>query len=100
MTDQELERRLRAWYRAEIADDERAPTELRVTVAAAVRASSIWASRLRARLNLALVAAAAVAVLAVASLTLSRFAPSVGVGPTLSPAPIATQSPSLPPSPS
>ena len=100
MTDQELERRLRAWYRAEIADDERAPTELRVSVAAAVHASSISASRLRDRLNLALVAAAAVAVLAVASLTLNRFAPSVGVRPTPTPTPTATQSPNHPPSPS
>lgn len=99
MTDQELERRLRAWYRAEI-DDERAPMELRVSVAAAVPASPTSAGRLRDRLNLVLVAAAAVAVLAVASLNLNRFAPSVGVGSTPTPTPITTQSPSLPPSPS
>jgi hypothetical protein len=100
MTDQELERRLRAWYRAEIDDDERAPTDLRISVAAAVHASSISASRFRGRLNLALAAAAAVAILAVASLTLNRFAPSVGVGPTSTPTSTATQTPSHPPSPS
>lgn len=99
MTDQELERRLRAWYRTEI-DDERAPTELRVSVAAAAAASSISAGRLRERLNLVLVAAAAVAVLAVASLTLNRFGPSIWVGSTPTPTPIATQSLNLPPSPS
>jgi hypothetical protein len=100
MSDQELERRLRAWYRAEIAADERAPTELRVSVEAAVHADSISARWLRDRLNLALVAAAAVAILAVASLTLNRFAPSVGVGPSTTPTPTATQTPSHPPSPS
>jgi Galactose oxidase, central domain len=34
MTDQELEQRLRNWYRAEISEDERAPGELRASLSA------------------------------------------------------------------
>ena len=34
MTDEELERRLRAWYHTEIPDDEAAPTALRAALGA------------------------------------------------------------------
>jgi hypothetical protein len=87
MTDQELERRLRAWYSAEINDGERAPRELRVSIAAAVHASSSSVRRLRNRLNIAVLVAAAVAVVAIVSLTFDRFAPSVGILPTTTPMP-------------
>ena len=39
MTDEELERRLRAWYRADITDDETAPSALRSSLATITAAS-------------------------------------------------------------
>ena len=60
MTDQELERRLRAWYLAEIHSDEAAPAELRVGLAAIPRTRRSSAPSLGTRRNLTLLVAAAV----------------------------------------
>jgi WD40-like Beta Propeller Repeat len=55
MTDDELERRLRAWYHADIPDDETAPSALRSTLATITEASPGrlrgFTARLRARIG-------------------------------------------------
>jgi hypothetical protein len=65
MTDQELEQRVRAWYRAEIPPDLTAPTELRSRVVAIpqVTAGSRWSDPRR---GLTLLAAAAILTTAIA----------------------------------
>jgi hypothetical protein len=60
MTNNELEQRLRGWYRAEIRDDESAPAELRTRVATIPRARLFSDRPLWSRRNLTLLAAAAV----------------------------------------
>jgi hypothetical protein len=60
MTDQDLERRLRDWYRAEINDDEVAPAELVASVAAIPKTRSASDRRFGSRRNLTLFVAAAI----------------------------------------
>ena len=59
MTDEQLEQRLRDWYRAEIPADETAPAGLRSGLAAIPRASSAPSRRLGSRRGFTLLAAAA-----------------------------------------
>jgi Tol biopolymer transport system component len=59
MTDQELERRLRAWYRSEIPADETAPAALRSSLTAIPKASPAPWRRFGSRRGLTLLAAAA-----------------------------------------
>lgn len=59
MTDEELERRLRAWYRDEIAADEMAPTALRSKLATIPQASPASSRRSASRRGVTLLAAAA-----------------------------------------
>jgi hypothetical protein len=91
MTDQQLEQRLRNWYRHEIGESEQAPTELRTSVMAiAAQQRRVvrlpWSDSTR-RLTFRLVTAAVIAVLAVGGalyLTGPGRRPVVGApGPTL-----------------
>jgi hypothetical protein len=59
MTDEQLEQRLRAWYRAEISDGETAPLSLRISLAAIPRTASSPARRMGGRRGITLLAAAA-----------------------------------------
>jgi hypothetical protein len=67
MTDQELEQRLRSWYRAQVGDDVHAPVALRMSVAAipAQRAGRVPWSFHVTQLQLRLATAAVIGVLAV-----------------------------------
>lgn len=58
MTDRDLEERLRAWYRAEIDDDDTAPISLRTSLAAMAHSPSTSAGLFGSRRSLALLAAA------------------------------------------
>jgi len=99
MTDQQLEQRLRNWYRTEIGESERAPAELRTSVTAIPvkqRRFVHWAwSDSTRRLSFRIASASAIVVLAVAgALYLTRPGqPQVGT-PRLTPG--ANASPSLP----
>ena len=59
MTDVELEKRLRDWYRSEIPGDETAPPALRSRVSTIPRASAASSRRFAARRGFTLLAAAA-----------------------------------------
>ena len=59
MTDRDLEERLRAWYRAEVGENETAPPSLRRDVAAIPRTTPIPIRPLGGRRGLTLLAAAA-----------------------------------------
>jgi WD40-like Beta Propeller Repeat len=59
MTDDQLELRLRDWYRAEVPADETAPTALRAKLATIPRVSALLGRRFRSRRAVALLAAAA-----------------------------------------
>jgi hypothetical protein len=103
MTDQELELRLRNWYRAESGEADRAPAALRAAVAAIpVQARRVgrlpWADSM-SRLSFRLAAAAVIAVLAVggAFYVTRPSQPAVGgpsTTPGLSPNPSPATSPS------
>ena len=104
MTDDELEQRLRAWYRTEVGEDDTAPLSLRRDVAAIPRPSSRPARRFGRRRGVTLLAAAAVllvggavaagsGLLRLPSLVPPEPVPSLAVVPTLSPAPSETPSP-------
>jgi N-acetylneuraminic acid mutarotase len=95
MTDQQLEQRLRSWYRAEIGESERAPAALRASVAAIPHARSTSRPRLPWRFPaltnpMRLAVAAVIGVIAVGSALyiLRPSQPAVGVPsqtPALSP---------------
>jgi Tol biopolymer transport system component len=81
MTDEQLERRLRDWYRTEIPRDEAAPAALRSSLAAIPRASSSRGRRFGSRRGFTLLAAAALVgvisgTLAVGGILRERPAPS------------------------
>jgi Tol biopolymer transport system component len=109
MSDAELERRLKAWYRAEVGDVEAAPLPLRRDVAAITRAPSRLARRVGRGRGLMLFAAAALVLVggaAVGSGLLRLPAvvpptpvPSLAAAPTpepaSSPSPIATARPGV-----
>jgi hypothetical protein len=59
MTDDQLELRLRDWYRAEIPSDETAPASLRASLTAITSGSALSGRRFRSRRAVALLAAAA-----------------------------------------
>jgi Tol biopolymer transport system component len=59
MTDEQLEQRLRDWYRAEVPDREVAPVALRTALAAIPRASTLRGRRIGSRPGITLLAAAA-----------------------------------------
>jgi hypothetical protein len=59
MTDQELEGRLRAWYRTDVGETETAPLSLRTAVAAIPRTSARPARRFGGSRGFTLLAAAA-----------------------------------------
>jgi hypothetical protein len=59
MTDDQLELRLRDWYRAEIPADETAPTALRATLTTIPRPLSVSSRRFASRRGITLLAAAA-----------------------------------------
>jgi Tol biopolymer transport system component len=59
MTDEQLELRLRDWYRAEIPADETAPATLRASLTAIPSGSALPGRRFRSRRGVALLAAAA-----------------------------------------
>jgi hypothetical protein len=100
MTDQELEQRLRNWYRAEIGEAERAPATLRASVAVISHTRSASGLRMPWRfstLNTAtrFAAAAVIGVLAVGGslFLLQRGQPDAG---SASPTPGVTASPGTP----
>ncbi len=78
MTDQELEQRLRAWYRTEISPDEMAPSALRSSLSTIPLASSAGWRRFLSPRGMALVAAAAV---------IGLLAGTIAVGAFLNPRP-------------
>jgi hypothetical protein len=104
MTDHELELRLRAWYRAEVEDDERAPVTLRVSIAEAVRATGTSGVGLGRLIGLTLnPLAAAVSVIAVVAVVVAalvlpgRSTHSIGTEPSQTPT--LSQAPSASPTP-
>lgn len=99
MTDQDLENRLRAWYRAEIGADEVAPPALRTSLAVIPRTSLVSRRLFLGRRGLALLAAAAVltAILIGSAIEAgSRYSPIPTSVQTLAPA-SPTASPSVDP---
>lgn len=104
MTDQELEQRLQAWYRAEAGEGETAPLSLRRDVAAIPQTPPRPARRFGRGRGITLLAAAALllvggvaagaGLLRLPSLVPPQPAPSLAVVPTPSPAPSETASPS------
>jgi Tol biopolymer transport system component len=100
MTNEQLEQRLRDWYRDEIPVDETAPAALRSSLAAIPRDSSASSRRLRSPRGFTLLAAAALVVVLAGSLAAGgilrdRPAPSDGLlsaSPPLvpSPSPVST----------
>lgn len=93
MTDHDLEGRLRAWYRAEVEDSDRAPIALRSVVPSLAVPSTAGLNRLGA-LSTTL-AAATIAVAALVGLTMMTQPPAVG--PSLAPGPSTVAVPSLGP---
>ena len=102
MTDDQLELRLRDWYRAEVAADETAPTALRAGLTTIPRVSVLPGRRFRSRREVALLAAAALVATAIVGGSLlvgsgivkvPSVPPSI-VPPTASSTPTATASPS------
>ena len=101
MTDQELEQRLRAWYRGEIRDDEAAPAELRSRLAMIPRVSALPGRRFTPGRGLTLLAAAALLTTAIVGGALlagsdEDDSPSVVV-PSVVPSELASQLPSAEP---
>jgi len=102
MTDHDLEQRLRAWYRADIADDERAPHQLRSDLATLTQpAARSWRPvpagwRLPAMNRSAPFALAATALVVAILIGIGLILRSPNVGP--SPVPGPTHSASLEPS--
>lgn len=107
MTDEELERRLREWYRSEVSSDETAPLSLRSRLAAIPRASTMRDRAAARRRGITLLAAAALVGLAAGTAAVGAFlgrdpapevlrsaspeaAASPGVAVVVSPGPIAT----------
>jgi len=108
MTDRELEGRLRAWYRAEVGEDETASSTLRSDVVAIPRAPSRSDRRFGASRGLTLLAAAALllvggaaaagaGLLQVPSPVPPQPAPSLAVVPTPSPSGTPSASPTAAP---
>lgn len=86
MTDQELERRLRAWYVAEVGETETAPADLREGLAAIPATTPIAPSPLNRRRGFTLLAVAAVLVVG------GALAAGSGI---LRPTPVVTPAPNL-----
>jgi hypothetical protein len=98
MTDEQLEQRLRDWYRNEIPADEAAPPELRSRLALIPRVSPLPRRRLASRRGVALLAAAAlVGSLAVTAAIGAQFLTQPRVPPVV-PAPLPSVAPSQLPS--
>ena len=91
MTDEQLEKRLRDWYRSEIHEDELAPTDLRSSLAMVPRVSPRRRRGFTSRRGITLLAAAAVvAVLAWGAAVGARF-----VTPPPAPSPFPTRLPAV-----
>jgi WD40-like Beta Propeller Repeat len=101
MTDDQLELRLRDWYRAEIPPDEAAPTVLRASLTSIPRQSALPARRLASRRGVALLAAALLtaAIVGGALLVGSGIVTQPSVPPSIAPATLtASPNPSAKPS--
>jgi Tol biopolymer transport system component len=75
MTDQELEQRLRDWYRSEIPTDEAAPAALRSMLGAIPRESTVLRPRFGSRRGVTLLAAAALVGLLAGTAVVGGFLP-------------------------
>ena len=75
MTDEELERRLRDWYRDEIPDDVAAPAALRTMLAAIPRQPTALRPRFGSRRGVTLLAAAALVGLLAGTAVVGGFLP-------------------------
>ena len=82
MTDEQLEQRLRDWYRAEIPDREVAPVALRTALGAIPRESTLGGRRFGSRRGITLLAAAALVGLLAGSAVVGGF-PSPSTKPAV-----------------
>jgi Tol biopolymer transport system component len=98
MTDQELERRLRDWYRTEIPAGEAAPTDLRDMVAAIARPSTVLRPRFGSRRGMTLLAAAALVSLLAGTAVVGGFLPPRPNLAIILPSPAPSVLPSVRPS--
>lgn len=98
MTDEELERRLRDWYRSDIPADEAAPADLRTTVAAIARPPTVLRPRFGSRRGVTLLAAAALVGLLAGTAVVGGFLPPRPDLALLLPSPIPSEVPSTRPS--
>jgi hypothetical protein len=95
MTDDQLELRLKDWYRTEVPTDETAPTALRAMLATIPRSSALPGRRFAPRRGVALLAAAALLIAAIGGGALL-----VGSGivkpPSVSPSTVPSTAPATP----
>jgi hypothetical protein len=96
MTDLELERRLRAWYHADIPRDETAPPELRAQVATIPRTRPTSEHTLGSRRNLTLLVAAALTTALIGG-AIALGSGSVRLTAVVPPSPTSDASPAPPP---
>jgi Tol biopolymer transport system component len=98
MTDEELERRLRDWYRTEIPGDEAAPVALRTMLAAIPRQPTVLRPRFGSRRGLTLLAAAALVGLLAGTAVVGGFLPPRPNLAIILPSPLPSVLPSVRPS--